>query len=196
MNALEKRPEIRARHILSKLKALESLDASVMKRVLDRFPKDALETIQTAEEDQWLPLEYNIDLSENVAAEVGETGIYQWGMKSFEYSINSSMISPFIRAALDMLKIGPKPLLRFAPRFWKSVYRNCGEMSVVEERPGCVRISLNDLPPIMVKSRILIITIAAFIQALGNFRGIQGQTVIEKISQETRSAVIVVSWNP
>jgi hypothetical protein len=187
---------MRCRHILSKLKALESLDAAVRKRVLERFPEATLQTIRRTKEDQWLPVEYNIELSEYVAAEIGEEGLYDWGLKALNYSINSSMISPFIRAALDVFRIGPTTLLNLSPRLWKSIYRNCGELSVTEQGLNDVQVSLTDLPPVMINSRILIVTIAAFIQALFSFTGVKGQAVIEQISKSTKNAIITATWNP
>ncbi len=195
LSVLEKRPEIRCRQLLSKIKALESFDAAVRKRVLERFSKAALKDIQQAKEDQWLPVEYNIELSESVAAEIGEEGLYDWGLKALSYSINSSMISPFIKAALSVFKIGPGTFIRVSPHLWKSIYRNCGELSVVEDGLDAAQVSLNGLPLVMVNSRILIVTIAAFIQALFSFYGVNGRAVIERISTETRSAIIMASWD-
>ena len=188
-------PRFAAASFSVRFKALESFDAAVRKRVLERFSKAALKDIQQAKEDQWLPVEYNIELSESVAAEIGEEGLYDWGLKALSYSINSSMISPFIKAALSVFKIGPGTFIRVSPHLWKSIYRNCGELSVVEDGLDAAQVSLNGLPLVMVNSRILIVTIAAFIQALFSFYGVNGRAVIERISTETRSAIIMASWD-
>jgi hypothetical protein len=195
VSALEKRPEICCRHLLSKIQALESFDAAARKRALDRFSENALQAIRQASADQWLPVEYNIELSESVAAEIGEEGLYAWGLKALNYSINSSMISPFIRAALSVFKIGPSTFIKVSPHLWKSIYRNCGELSVVEDGINAAQVLLNGLPPVMVNSRILIVTIAAFIQALFSFSGVKGRTMVERISTETGSATITASWD-
>jgi hypothetical protein len=192
----DKRPEIRCRVIRNRLKALELFDSPLRKRILERLSEKAFQAIHSAHEDDWVPIEYNVELSESLAAEMGEEGIYNVGVKAFDSSINSSFIAPFIRAALTLVKVRPNLLLKLAPQFWNSIHRNCGELSIEEKGPGQIQVVLKDLPLVMVKSRNHMLSVAAFVQAFSPYSEVQGSAVLEEVSEKTQSAVISVSWEP
>ncbi len=105
MDDKNKRPEVRCRQIHSKLKSLDLLGPEVKKLVLERFSKTTMQTVQKAKDDQWVPVEYNIELTEAVAAETAEEGVFEWSRKAVTYSIKSSVIGPFFLAALNMFKV-------------------------------------------------------------------------------------------
>jgi hypothetical protein len=190
----EKRPEIRCRVVLNRLKALEIFEPSIQKKILSRLSAETDAAIHSAGEDDWIPIEYNIELSDCVAAETGEKGIFDLGVKGFELSIKASFIAPFIRAALALLKTKPNLLLRLAPQFYNSIHRNCGELSVVQKTPGHVDVHLEDMPLVLVTRRNFLVAVAAFIQAFSPYSGVKGSAVLEQISEKTRSAVIAVKW--
>jgi hypothetical protein len=190
-----KRPEVRCGQIRSKLKSLDLLGPEVKKLVLERFSKATMQTIQKAKDDQWVPVEYNIELTEAVAAEAAEEGVFEWSRKAVTYSIKSSVVGPFFLAALNMFKFKPSSVLKLAPQLWKSIYRNCGEVSNVEISPGCTNLIIKGLPLVMLKSRPYLIGIAAFIQALGEFGdAAESKAVLSRYSEEDRSATIEFKW--
>jgi hypothetical protein len=192
--ASKKRPEIRCRVIRNRLKALELFDSATKRKILDRISKTTLLFTQCVEEDQWVPIEYNVELSEQVAAETGEKGIFDLGLRGFNLSIDSSFIAPFIRAALSLAKVRPNLLVRLAPQFWNSIHRNCGQVSVVEKAPRLVHVLLRDLPKAMIRSRNHMMSVVAFIQAFSPYTEIKGSAALEEMSEINQSAVISICW--
>jgi hypothetical protein len=190
----EKQPEIRCRQMKSKLLALESFGPAVRDRILQRFSKATVQAILVAQDEDWLPIEFNIELCECVKAEVGEQGVYEWGLKTFNNSINSSIIAPFIRVALNLFKTGPATLLQLGPHLWKTIYRNCGEISINKTAPKDIQIIFQNLPLVMARSRICMIGMAAFLQGMMPFSGVKGNVLVEQLSEKTQSAVINASW--
>lgn len=195
MGASEKRPEIRCKQMKSKLQALDLFGPAVRDRILQRFSKDTIAAIFRAKDEDWVPIEFNIDLCECIKSEVGEQGIYEWGVKTFNNSINSSMIAPFIRVALNLFKTGPGTILLLGPSMWKSIYRNCGEISINRKKPGCIEIVFSNLPPVMARSRICMVGMAAFLQGIVPFTGVKGNVLLEQLSEENRQALIVANWD-
>jgi hypothetical protein len=196
MNEPDSLPQIRCRNILSKLKALYLFGNSVSNRVLERYSKESLKTIYETKDDEWLPLEYSIKLSECVAAEATEEGLFKWAFRSSLYSIHSSMIGPFFRAKMNLFMIRTPKILMTAPQTWDIVHCNCGTMSAVEKGPGCILLQLQDLPLIMVQSRPYLIGVSAFVQAMGKVGGVTNvKASLEEYSQLTRSAAIVTTWD-
>ncbi len=153
MHELDTLPLIRCRNVLSKLKALYLFGNSVGNRILRNYSKELLQVIHETKDDEWLPLDYSIRLSECVAAEVTEDELFKWALRASLYSINSSMVGPFIRARMNLFMIRTATTLVNAPLTWGIVHNNCGTMSAVENGPGRLLVELQDLPLIMVRSR-------------------------------------------
>jgi hypothetical protein len=190
-----KRPEIRCSQVRSKLKSLDLLGPEVKKLVLEQFSKTTTQAIREAKDADWLPVDYNIELCDCVAAEIGEAGVFDWSRKAVTYSIKSSVIGPFFLAALNMFKFKPSSVLKLAPHLWKSIYRNCGEVSNVEISPGCTHLIIKGLPPVMLKSRLYLIGIAAFVQALAEFgNAFDSKAALVKYSEVERNALIELTW--
>ncbi len=194
MASSDRQPEIRCRQMKNRLQALESFGPSVRDRILQRFSKTTIQAIFDTKDEDWVPIEFKIELCECVKAEVGEQGVYNWGLKTFNNSITSSMISPFIRVALNLFKTGPGTMLQLGPHLWKSMYRNCGEVSINKTGPKKIQIIFNELPLVMARSRICMVSVAAFLQGIIPFSGVHGQVLLEQLSEDTHSAVIVATW--
>lgn len=196
MDDKDKRPEIRCRQVRSKIKSVELLDPEVKKRVLERFSQATMQAIQKAKDDYWLPVEYNIELTECIAAEIGEEGAFEWSRKAVSYSIKSSVVGPFFIASLNMFKFKPSSVLKVATQLWKSIYRNCGEFTSSQKSPNCIHYILKGLPPVMLKSRPYMIGIAAFIQALGELGdATDSKSVLVPYSETDRNVTIEFTWD-
>lgn len=195
MDELESLPQIRCRNILSKLKALYLFGNVTSNRILERYSKEELHTIHETKDYEWLPLEYSIRLSECVAAEVSEEDLFRWSLRASLYSINSSMVGPFVRARMSLFMVRIASALVNAPETWNIVHCNCGSLSAVESGPGSLRLQLEDLPLIMVRSRPYLIGVSAFVQAMGKVGGVTNvKASLEEHSETTRSAVIIARW--
>ncbi len=81
MESSDRQPQIRCRQMKSKLRALESFGPAVRDRILQRFSKTTIQAIFDTKDENWVPIEFNIELCECVKAEVGEQGVYNWGLK-------------------------------------------------------------------------------------------------------------------
>jgi hypothetical protein len=163
---------------------------------LERYSKESLQTIHETKDDEWLPLEYSLRLSECVAAEVVEEDLFRWAFRASLYSINSSMVGPFLRARMNLFMIRTAATLINAPQTWNVVHSNCGMMSAVENGPGSLILQLEDLPLIMVRSRPYLIGVSAFVQAMGKIGSVtKVKASLEQHSESNRSAVIIATWD-
>jgi hypothetical protein len=192
----KKRPEIRCRQIKSKLKALELLDDSVRENILGRIDKSTLQAINNTKEDQWVPIENNVEICECVSAEIGEKGYFNWSTKATAISINAMVVGPFFLSALNMLKIQRKTMIELAPQLWQSVFRNCGDMASADIGNDSINLVLKDLPSVMVGSQPCMVSTVAFIQGLMDFSGAKYTVALKEYSEKDRSAIIEISMDP
>jgi hypothetical protein len=203
MSDYERNPEIQCGNIQNKLRALEVFSPDIRNRILERFPKTTLQIVNKAKSNQWVPVHYSVELSDCVAASmtehpesIREEKIFNWSLKAATYSIESSLVAPFMRAALNLLMIKSTIVLKMCPQLWETIHRNCGKLIASEKKPGYLEIRLKDMPPVMVKSRPYLIGVTAFIKSMLNFGRARGNVVLEEISEDTNSAVLFVTWDP
>lgn len=194
MEAQERRPEVHFRQIQSQLTALAELGDEKKNRVLGRVSKDTLQLIQNAKEDQWLPISINLELVNCAASELGEEEVYKLGIKSFTLSVNSFMIGPFFRTAINLFKIKPTAVFKLGPQIWRAIHRNCGELTVVEKEKRSVQILLSNLPLEMASSQAYLIGVAGCLYAVLSLSGVDGKVALEQQSEKDRSASFVLSW--
>jgi hypothetical protein len=174
--------------------ALESLGDEKKNRVLKLLSKDTLQAIQKAEEDRWLPLAANLEFVSCAMTELGEAELFQLALKSFTFSVNSLMVGPFFRTAINLFKIKPSAVFKLSPQIWKAIHRNCGELTVVEKEKRTVQILLSNLPSEMASSRSYLIGIAGCLQAVLGLSDVEGKAVLEKRSEKDHSAAYLLSW--
>ncbi len=157
MNKPEKEPLVSALQIQNRINHLNLVtDKNTIDRILMRIPKATLQIVQQAKKDEWLPVRLNVEITDCIAAEIGIEGCYNLSCKSFHKVVDSSMVSPFILAALNLAKIKPSTILKLAPFFWKSIYHNCGEVSVEQLAPTRIRVTINNLPDIVLPKIVTI----------------------------------------
>jgi hypothetical protein len=194
VNGTEKLPMIRCRHLHDQLKALELLGASVQSRVLDRLSKATLETIKSTKENQWVPFALAVEIVDCVSAEIGDEGIFNLNIKAFSYSIESTMVGPFFRGALNLFRVKPATVLRLGPFLWKSVCRNCGDISIAERDSSHAHVIFKNLPSIVVSKQSYLMGIAGVLQSILSLTGAEGQVTIESTSEKMQSVTFLASW--
>ena len=195
MNTTENEPLIPAHVIQNRLKHLPLVaDSLTIDRILARIPKDILQTIEQAKEYEWLPVKLSTDINGYIAAELGEEGVYNLSYQSFHKIIGSSIVSPLFRAALNIFRIQPQTLLKIVPFFWKSLYRNCGEVSIIERGPSQVQILFTDLPPFLAGNREYLMGIAGAIHGLSSIIRVKATVILENNSEETQKVSLILAW--
>jgi hypothetical protein len=192
MQVPENRPEIRCSHLKSKFKALELLDPAARERVLGRFPKDIYKIIQETKDDQWVPVDYMVELCNCFLVELGEQKLYDWNLKAFNYSIESSIWGKFLKTALNLFRIKTTAFMKLGPSIWKSMYRNCGELSFISNARNQHQILIRNLPPVLLESRPYLMAIGSAFVGLFALGNIKAQVTLEQL-KNTKDALYLIS---
>jgi hypothetical protein len=192
---IEKEPQMRCRQIRNRIQFIKTVfGEEVQKRIQSRISKTTLQAIEQAEEDQWLPVKLNVEVSDCMAAEIGEEGVYKLSLESFNKALESSTIVQLFRSTMHLLRIKSATVNKLVPVFWRAIYRDCGEMSIVENGPNRISILLIDLPSFIAGNRNYLMAIAGGIHSVMLFGGVTPTVVIEKNLEETKEVSFAVSW--
>jgi hypothetical protein len=196
LDTKEKEALVSAHQIQNRLNHLNLVtNNKVIDRILARIPKTTLQTVKQAKKDQWLPVMLYCEINDCIAAEIGDEGCYNLSFRSFNKVVDSSIVSPFFRAALNLFKVNPKTVLKLFPIFTKSIYRNTGEVSILEKGPTRVQILFKNLPPFVAGNRNHLMGLAGGIHAVFSFSGAKALVILEKFSAETGEATFIASWS-
>ncbi len=121
--------EIRASQMKANLVSLSGLGPEVERDVRAALASSIVSCVEEATRVAWMPIELDIELTETVARCAGTQALCDWSKDSMKKSLESPFLKPVLDAAVAIFGLRPAGLLKFFPRGWGQVYRNCGELS-------------------------------------------------------------------
>jgi hypothetical protein len=194
-DTVDTEPTMRSQQIKQRIQSIGMVfGKDVQKKIMSRIPKETLQTISQAEDDQWLPVKLNVEIFDCIAAEVGEEGIYNLSAKSFNKILASSTVSQLFRSALHLFRIQPTTLVKLTGLFWRAIYRNCGDLSVVKGEQNQAVVLWSNIPPFIGKNRNYLMAIAGGIHSVIAYGGANPRVTLKEYSEEKREAAYVLSW--
>ncbi len=114
------------RHLMSE----RGIWTDVRSAVLRRDPT-AIEWIDVAAANDWIPIERHILVMEGLADVLGDEGLRDLGERRFEMAIEAGVLAPIFRAW--MRSFAPiEEVLRVVPHAWSAVTRNLGRVTILE----------------------------------------------------------------
>ena len=140
-------PRILAGLVRSSLQTLDEMDAGLGQRVRARLGDEMTEQIERTSRVGWLPVEVDVQLTAAFYAEAGALTARAALRRTFIEAFDSPMLSPMLAAGQRVFGSRVESLLRWAPRVWSLLYRDCGSMELVQGDPGKATLQLIELPP-------------------------------------------------
>jgi len=173
---------------------MAKLDAEVGNRVRVSLKPDVLEVIETASPISWLPVEVDIELTECFFRVAGAERARRAFREALAQAIERPLLRPLLEGALGIFGRDPVKILRWVPKAWSLIYRDCGEMRCAHAGEGSARLELGLLPAPIVHSRCYLTGTAATVSAFFDWLGIEGQVRLEGPCATTRTATLHLSW--
>lgn len=148
------RPEIRAALVKSDLSSARALEAAP--RILAAISPATVKRGEEAFTSAWLPLELDLEITQAVFREMGEEAVRVWSRTSIAQLFEGPLLRPLTDAGIKAFGATPQSWIKWFPRLWPSVLRNCGELSIAEsgERSAVIRLcgaprAILDSPPFL-----------------------------------------------
>ncbi len=115
--------------------------ASIIKDVQQRLPND------------WLPLHYDVELTNVVHELAGDAGVVQVNRAAFVLGLSAPLLKPIATAAVNLFGLSPRGLMRAAAAGWSAGTRHVGAIVVERSSDGEVIIVHRDLPSLVRRDR-------------------------------------------
>jgi hypothetical protein len=169
-------------------------DPRAQARVFARVSAVTLARIREASAFDWLPLALDLELSAALEAELGPDSARACARTSVLETVRSPLLDPLLRGVQALFSLEPASLLRQAPRAWKTVYRDAGEVRY-EIGEGAERVlRFSELPREVVGNRLYLESIAGAFESLYTLCKVEGSVEVVGVDVEGRRAELLFSW--
>lgn len=169
------------------MRRIRSFQPDDRQRVLDKISRTAQDTITRTRGDDWLPAALAVEVCDALveclgperAAEFWRDVVYDsWVGGLLEPLLASSRRSAADGSSKD--SSGPKHgLLTLAPAAWSLSARDCGQVVLVDDDDGKVRLEARDLPKSVRDSAGIQVMYAGALKAMLAFSGLSASVEIQ-----------------
>jgi hypothetical protein len=134
---------MRAGHLKENVTALHGLGPELEARVRAR-QRASIELIERAPRMAWLDVRFDAELMEAIAAEGGLIAVHKLNSEAITKTIEGPLLRPLVEGAFKLFGVTPSSLVRWTRHAYLQIYRECGDVTVNDER---TLVSVLGLPP-------------------------------------------------
>lgn len=189
-------PAVRAAVTRAALYAALGSDPAVAARVRAELPPSLFDQVLDAGRNAWLPVAIDMDVTEVISAALGPELSAEFWRRILVETLESPLLKPLLDGVVGMFGLAPESLLRWSPRAWNAVYRNCGSLNVLERGIRSARVGFDDITPTLLRSDTFIEALRASFEAVFTLCRVYGEVKVEAFDPAARSAVYAFSWTP
>jgi hypothetical protein len=184
-------PRILAGFVQSSLEAIDELDQAMGAAARQRLKPETLEAIEGASPIGWIAIEIDVELTEAFFAVAGAERACQAFRQNLVRGFDRPLLRPIAEGATAILGRSPHRLLRWAPKVWSLVFRDCGSMTL-DATPNGALLRLTDLPLAITASQDYLEGVGATIEGVFFLAGVPGRCELLRI--RGKEAEFVLSW--
>lgn len=185
---------IRAAQLQHSLLAIERVAGAKQDRVFARIRPETLARIRGATRIEWLPVEFDLELAEAVAAELGPASDRRRARESVRLSMESPLLEPIVVGVQRIFSLEPTALIRQIPRAFQAVYRGAGWLEHQIGRGHAQVLVYSEIPKIIVDSPLYLDAIAGAFEGIYDPCEVEGQVAVEAVEPLRRRAELRFSW--
>ena len=188
-------PVVRAAFTQSALATADTLEGDLGARIRAAVPPESLAQIVNTSRLNWLAADLDMDVTEAVTQVLGREQSAHFWRGSLLDTMETPLLKPLVDGAIAIFGLAPSNLLKWAPRIWEAIYRNCGTMTVFAgDTPTTALVAYESIAPALRRSPDFIEALRASFETLFVLCGTQGEVVVEEMDLVRARAVYAFSW--
>ncbi len=189
-------PAVRARHMKSLLATVDRLPATEAEAVRRRVEPTVLAGIADASGVEWLPVAWNVALTRAIHDALGVERFRRFFRAEQLESFRGPLLKYVVDGVIHLLGIDLGSWVRWIPKGWGLVFRDCGSWSVGAVEPGRATLLLDALPPECFDDAVWHDSVAASLEALLDLASSDGSLTVEGVDRAQRRVAFVLRWGP
>lgn len=184
---------VKSRHMKALLASIDGRPQGPAVR--GRLEPSVLSAIEESRGVEWLPLQWNLDLTRAIAAELGPEGTHAFFRDQLLESFRGPLLGLLVDSAVRVFGIDPASWARWVPRGWGLVFRDCGLWTVEADRVGRrVVLRCADLPEACAGDAVWLRSVASSFSAMVDFARARGGVALGAVDRAARAATFVMTW--
>jgi hypothetical protein len=187
-------PIVRAAFTQAALAAADDLEGDLSDRIRAAVPSSSLEQIVVTSRLDWLSAEVDMDVTEAITRVLGPTRSADFWRRSLLDVMETPLLRPLVEGAIAIFGLAPGNLLKWAPRIWEAIYRNCGTMTVSPLGATTAHIAYESIAPALRRSPDFVEAVRASFETVFTLAHTRGEVVIETMDLAHARALYGVSW--
>lgn len=189
-------PVVRAAFTQAALATADSLEGDLGARIRAAVPPASLEQIVSTTRLDWLSADLDMDVTEAVHQVLGPERSAHFWKGSLLDVMETPLLKPLIDGAIAIFGLSPGNLLKWAPRIWEAIYRNCGTLTLTAAGTATAEVVYESIPPALRRSPDFIEALRASFETVFVLAQVQGVVVVEEMDLTHGRAVYAFSWAP
>jgi hypothetical protein len=162
------------------MRRIRSFQPEDRQRVLDQVSRETQDMIARARGDEWLPVPHAVEVCDALVDALGNERAVEFWRDVVYDSWVGGLLEPLIASMSGPGSKGPKHgLLALAPAAWSLSARNCGQVELVDDGGGRVRLEARDLPSVVRESFGIQVMYAGALKAMLAFSRISANVEIQ-----------------
>lgn len=171
-------PRISAAFCRGGLEAVDALDKDLGQRVRAAMDASLLAQIESSSRLGWVPIACDMEMTRALFAVAGPLRAHRVLRDSMVVTFSGPMLKP-LRAAADAIFGNTlKGVFTWTPRVWSVIYRDAGEVSVIDLGPTALDFELRGLPQAMLDNPNYLLGFVAAFEAGFEVYGVQGRVFL------------------
>ncbi len=187
-------PSVRARHLKQTLAAVDRTPARAAVR--GALAPDVLAAIEASHGFDWLPVGHDVALVRAIHGALGPEGHHAFSRATILEAFDGPLLGPLIRVALAVKGRDPAGWVRWIPKAWALMFRDCGSWSVDRIAPDGAELTLDGMPAACFDDPVWPGSVASSLSALLAGAGAAGETRLVARDPGPRRARYAFRWEP
>jgi hypothetical protein len=175
------------------LAAVRRLPPSRQEAVL-RGLEPIVESIESAANSEWLPIETNLALTDAIFRELGSEEADTFYQHWLRRQVGTPLWSSLVATALKLFGLDPGGVAKWVPKAFELMYRDYGTFSVDRVGSAQAVLHLKDMPVELVHSFNWQRSVCSGMHALFFVTRVRGNAQIADIDVERRTMRIALNW--
>lgn len=185
--------QVRAGYPQLTIKMLEGMDDELYRRFRGKMKKELLSIIESSSRIAWIPVECEVELGLLLNELMGGKRFHLFARQVLGSVMRSPMLSFFVQGALNVMGINPRSLIRWTPKGWEQVFRNCGRLAFKEVSAKESVLEWTEIPQAISNHPVFIEAVGAAFETIYDYCNVEGY-VRTDIGPQGGRATLTFKW--
>jgi hypothetical protein len=175
--------------------AVDMLPSHESGRIRAKTLPSTLATVAESTPGAWLPIELNVELTENLSVVLGaeRTREFFRSMTLAEYQ--TSLFKTFLATVTRLLSLTPAVFVKMTPRGWNLVFRACGVFRPLEREGRTARLLFSAIPEVCCKNQLWLESVRSAFYTAFDLSQVTGEIIWDDLDLDARRAVFLFRWS-